>query len=420
MDEDIKEPEPEVSLVKQGESSGGLKLKLKIKPRPKEERPAAEPVIMQGEPMILQGGGGGVEQYPAEEQDPTLYCYCRQPAVEGVLMVSCEACSDWFHPACVGLTEEEASTLPTWLCAGCGPGSGEGLPTSLALAVGPIAQPPQQPKVKARKSAKWLARVEAPTDRAGPLFPSRYVPQEGDEVVYLRGSHEACLRLHPDLYADSGPRTPPFMLEPGLESVVEGRVLHVGYEWSALGSVTMVLTLALYGDPAGSGMGMQRALQCQVGFRPNAQAATPFLVHKARYQQSLSQEWSLDEPVMARGQDGKLAEAVIVAIDEYDLASPQSIEVAFIHQTAVSSNVHVAPWDLEPRVEAQQDMSDDDDSSGGRLRQRRRKSGPGATSVVPTMPLDEINDALTAVDDAIEDRAAAPFVEAVTDRVAPG
>ena len=35
--------------------------------------------------------------------DTALYCVCRQPHTDGVLMLGCDACDAWFHPHCLGL-----------------------------------------------------------------------------------------------------------------------------------------------------------------------------------------------------------------------------------------------------------------------------------------------------------------------------
>ncbi|KAF2532694.1 hypothetical protein F2Q70_00032885 [Brassica cretica] len=35
------------------------------------------------------------------------------------LMVQCEGCKDWYHPACVGMTIEEAKKLDHFVCAEC-------------------------------------------------------------------------------------------------------------------------------------------------------------------------------------------------------------------------------------------------------------------------------------------------------------
>ena len=54
-----------------------------------------------------------------------LYCVCRQPARTDIeeLYIGCSRCDGWFHPACVGMGEQEARELSTsndeWYCAEC-------------------------------------------------------------------------------------------------------------------------------------------------------------------------------------------------------------------------------------------------------------------------------------------------------------
>ena len=34
-------------------------------------------------------------------------------------MIECDTCNEWFHGFCVGLTEEESSKHPSYMCIGC-------------------------------------------------------------------------------------------------------------------------------------------------------------------------------------------------------------------------------------------------------------------------------------------------------------
>ncbi|GMN55742.1 hypothetical protein TIFTF001_024861 [Ficus carica] len=47
------------------------------------------------------------------------YCKCEMPYNPDDLMVQCEGCSDWFHPACIEMTPEEAKRLDHFFCEGC-------------------------------------------------------------------------------------------------------------------------------------------------------------------------------------------------------------------------------------------------------------------------------------------------------------
>eukprot|EP00123_Amoebidium_parasiticum_P004991 comp16244_c0_seq1/m.13956 comp16244_c0_seq1/g.13956 ORF comp16244_c0_seq1/g.13956 comp16244_c0_seq1/m.13956 type:complete len:461 (-) comp16244_c0_seq1:19-1401(-) len=73
---------------------------------------------------------GGVKEVFDEEgyvaaQDQTLYCVCRQRYVDGVYMVECTECKEWYHPECLNqwprahevlqkYTKNPADPLPTF------------------------------------------------------------------------------------------------------------------------------------------------------------------------------------------------------------------------------------------------------------------------------------------------------------------
>ncbi|MBA0568903.1 hypothetical protein Golob_006369, partial [Gossypium lobatum] len=48
-----------------------------------------------------------------------VYCKCEMPYNPDDLMVQCEGCKDWYHPACVGMTIEEAKMLEHFVCFEC-------------------------------------------------------------------------------------------------------------------------------------------------------------------------------------------------------------------------------------------------------------------------------------------------------------
>ncbi|KAL0012263.1 hypothetical protein SO802_007371 [Lithocarpus litseifolius] len=48
-----------------------------------------------------------------------VYCKCEMPYNPDDLMVKCEGCKDWYHPACVGMTIEEAKKLDRFVCSEC-------------------------------------------------------------------------------------------------------------------------------------------------------------------------------------------------------------------------------------------------------------------------------------------------------------
>nr|POF20894.1 chromatin remodeling protein shl [Quercus suber] len=48
-----------------------------------------------------------------------VYCKCEMPYNPDDLMVQCEGCSDWFHPACINMSAEEAKRLDHFYCENC-------------------------------------------------------------------------------------------------------------------------------------------------------------------------------------------------------------------------------------------------------------------------------------------------------------
>ncbi|KAL5705615.1 hypothetical protein ACHQM5_023898 [Ranunculus cassubicifolius] len=48
-----------------------------------------------------------------------VFCKCEMPYNPDDLMVQCENCEDWFHPACIEMTAEEIEKLDNFLCPGC-------------------------------------------------------------------------------------------------------------------------------------------------------------------------------------------------------------------------------------------------------------------------------------------------------------
>ncbi|XP_046575592.1 PHD finger protein ALFIN-LIKE 7-like [Haliotis rubra] len=56
-----------------------------------------------------------------EETGP-VYCPCRQPD-DGGFMIACDGCDEWFHGACVGVTETMAEAMDEYHCPTCGSGA---------------------------------------------------------------------------------------------------------------------------------------------------------------------------------------------------------------------------------------------------------------------------------------------------------
>lgn len=46
------------------------------------------------------------------------FCICDKPD-DGRLMIQCDTCDNWYHGACVAITQEVADTLKTYICPRC-------------------------------------------------------------------------------------------------------------------------------------------------------------------------------------------------------------------------------------------------------------------------------------------------------------
>ncbi|XP_077589921.1 nucleosome-remodeling factor subunit BPTF [Stigmatopora nigra] len=53
------------------------------------------------------------------KKDNKLYCICKTPYDESKFYIGCDLCSNWFHGACVGITEKEAKKLEDFVCNDC-------------------------------------------------------------------------------------------------------------------------------------------------------------------------------------------------------------------------------------------------------------------------------------------------------------
>jgi len=57
-----------------------------------------------------------------DEEDNKLYCVCRK-AYDGSFMVACDSCLEWYHPSCIGFTEDKLKKMKKYICDKCKPNS---------------------------------------------------------------------------------------------------------------------------------------------------------------------------------------------------------------------------------------------------------------------------------------------------------
>ena len=47
------------------------------------------------------------------------FCACLKPLNPNLLYIKCDGCNKWYHPECMGLTEDEATLKEEFYCIGC-------------------------------------------------------------------------------------------------------------------------------------------------------------------------------------------------------------------------------------------------------------------------------------------------------------
>ncbi|CAG9317375.1 unnamed protein product [Blepharisma stoltei] len=59
--------------------------------------------------------------YPDKPQDEKRFCICNRTELEtqGLTMIMCDICMDWFHDECIGMTSEEMENLDSFICPKC-------------------------------------------------------------------------------------------------------------------------------------------------------------------------------------------------------------------------------------------------------------------------------------------------------------
>lgn len=84
--------------------------------------PVPEPESEEEEASAAEEEASAADEEPVpepEHEDTTgpKYCHCRYG--ESGVMVECEACNEWYHDECIGLTEEETYNIEVFYCAPC-------------------------------------------------------------------------------------------------------------------------------------------------------------------------------------------------------------------------------------------------------------------------------------------------------------
>jgi len=100
------------------------------------------------------------------EEKSKCYCLCQKPAVDGVFMLGCEKCDDWFHPECVGTTIDVASVFEDpYICPRCCAALGQ--PHVWPLAPSYVPFPPLETPIHSIKASKTFEQI-----LGGPTLPT--------------------------------------------------------------------------------------------------------------------------------------------------------------------------------------------------------------------------------------------------------
>ncbi|KAF8516218.1 hypothetical protein BU17DRAFT_51126 [Hysterangium stoloniferum] len=59
------------------------------------------------------------EPTPEPQQEERRYCLCRKPYEEDKVMIACDRCDEWYHPACVSMPEVEVDLVDMFICEKC-------------------------------------------------------------------------------------------------------------------------------------------------------------------------------------------------------------------------------------------------------------------------------------------------------------
>ncbi|WVQ95101.1 hypothetical protein IAU59_002195 [Kwoniella sp. CBS 9459] len=115
--------------AKKGKGKGKTKvdeLKGSTKPRSSshsDNPPSAPTTPTRDRASASAHGTGTVESTPDPSPNKNaVYCICRKPYAEeeeNITMLGCESCDNWFHPSCVGLSEEMVDLLDVYICKSC-------------------------------------------------------------------------------------------------------------------------------------------------------------------------------------------------------------------------------------------------------------------------------------------------------------
>ncbi|XP_078611546.1 nucleosome-remodeling factor subunit BPTF-like isoform X3 [Branchiostoma floridae x Branchiostoma japonicum] len=80
---------------------------------PKKKKKAEKPAKAEGKSKMIR------TSQSSRDKDRKLYCVCKTPYDATQFYIGCDLCSNWFHGACVGITEKQAEQMDSYTCPDC-------------------------------------------------------------------------------------------------------------------------------------------------------------------------------------------------------------------------------------------------------------------------------------------------------------
>ncbi|XP_066291354.1 nucleosome-remodeling factor subunit BPTF-like isoform X2 [Branchiostoma lanceolatum] len=80
---------------------------------PKKKKKAEKPAKAEGKSKMIRTSQSG------RDKDRKLYCVCKTPYDATQFYIGCDLCSNWFHGACVNITEKQAEQMDSYTCPDC-------------------------------------------------------------------------------------------------------------------------------------------------------------------------------------------------------------------------------------------------------------------------------------------------------------
>jgi uncharacterized protein YlaI len=107
--------------------------------------------------------------------NPEVYCYCLRPD-DHKPMMECEGCKEWYHYACIGMTEKKAKNIVSYYCSAC---EEKGLGKTKKRGKAPTT--PRTVKAQKKKKKKPTTNSQSSQPVSQPVVQTLSQPLEGSQ-----------------------------------------------------------------------------------------------------------------------------------------------------------------------------------------------------------------------------------------------